>query len=324
MSGEASPEGDRWPDRWLVLRIPVSPDPVRRERVVDFLMEGGLGETQPRGVEEQEGGLVVYLPPPSVAEGGVGAVVERVRRGLRHLGEDRASDAVRPGWQAHEAWAEHWRAGFGTRRITPRIVVTPSWEPVEAAPGDLVLVVDPGMAFGTSEHPTTRGCLRLLDRHVEPGSRWADVGSGSGILAMACARLGADTVLALELDPWACTAARENLERNGLTETVRVESRAVGPAFLPGEEPFDGIVANIEAGILKPLVPGFARGLRSGGVLVLSGILLAEAPVMREIAEATGFHFVEEDREEEWWSCAFRLDSAAADAPGPGGPPPPP
>jgi len=324
VSSEASPPEDRWPDRWLVLRIPMPRDPVRRERVVDFLMEGGLGDARPRGVEEQEGGLVVYLPPPPDARGGVGAVVERVRQGLRDLDEERASDEVRPGWQAHEAWAEHWRAGFGTRRITPRIVVTPSWEPVQAEPGDLVLVVDPGMAFGTSEHPTTRGCLRLLDGHVETGSRWADVGSGSGILAMACARLGARSVLALELDPWACTAARENLERNGLTETVRVESRAVGPEFLSGEDPFDGIVANIEAGILRPLVTGFARGLRPGGLLVLSGILLAEAPEMREVAEAAGFRFLEEDREEEWWSCAFRRASGAGVAPATGGPPPPP
>jgi len=302
----------------------MSPDSARRERVVDFLMEGGLGATAPRGVEEQEDELVVYLPPPSGSEGGVGGLVERLRRGLRELGEERAADVVHPGWQPHEAWAEHWRAGFGTRWITPRILVTPSWLPVEAGPGEVVLIVDPGMAFGTSEHPTTRGCLRLLDRLVEPGSRWADVGSGSGILAMACARLGARSVLALELDPWACTAARENLERNGLTGAVRVESRAVGPEFLPGEEPFDGIVANIEAGILRPLVPGFARGLRPGGHLLLSGILQVEASTLRGVAEDAGFRFLAEDREGEWWTAAFRLDPVAAASSSPGGPPPPP
>jgi len=302
----------RWPDRWLVLRIPLAPDPGRRERVVDLLMEGGLEGLEPRGVEEQEDGLVVYVAPPAQSEGGVGPLVERLRHGLRQLGETRAADGIQPGWQAHEAWAEHWRRGFGTRRITDRIVVTPSWEPVEPAPGEVVLVVDPGMAFGTSEHPTTRGCLRLLDGRVEVGIRVADVGAGSGILSMACALLGARSVLALELDPWACTAARENVERNGLDGRVAVRSRAVGPDFLPGEEPFDGIVANIEAGILRPLVPGFARGLRPGGWLILSGILDTEAASMRATAEAAGFRFIEEDREGEWWSAAFLGPGGAA------------
>jgi ribosomal protein L11 methyltransferase len=302
----------RWPDRWLVLRIPIGPDAARRERVVDLLMNGGVEGLDPRGVEEREDGLVVYVAPPSPSEGGVGPLVERLRHALRQGGEARAADGIQPGWQAHEAWAEHWRRGFGTRRITDRIVVTPSWEPVAPTPGEIVLVVDPGMAFGTSEHPTTRGCLRLLDGRVEAGTRVADVGAGSGILSMACALLGARSVLALELDPWACTAARENVERNGLVGRVTVQSRAVGTDFLPGVAPFDGIVANIEAGILRPLVPGFARGLRPGGWLILSGILDTEAAAMRAIAEAAGFRFIEEDREAEWWSAAFLGPGAAA------------
>ncbi|TVP46890.1 MAG: 50S ribosomal protein L11 methyltransferase [Gemmatimonadales bacterium] len=323
MTSPGADSGDRWPDRWLVLRIPLPPEPSRRERVVDLLMEGDLQGMEPRGVEEREDGLVVYVAPPSPSEGGVGALVERLRHGLRQVGETRAADGIQPGWQAHEAWAEHWRKGFGTRRITGRIVVTPSWEPVDPAPGEVVIVVDPGMAFGTSEHPTTRGCLRLLDGRVESGTRVADVGAGSGILSMACAFLGARFVLALELDPWACTAARENVDRNGLTERVRVLSRSVGADFLPGEEPFDGIVANIEAGILRPLVPGFARGLRPGGWLILSGILDSEAADMRAAAEDAGFRFIEEDREGEWWSAAFAGPPGAAGAPRPDGSPPP-
>ncbi|CAN5778475.1 hypothetical protein BH23GEM11_BH23GEM11_03410 [soil metagenome] len=323
MTAPTAESDERWPDRWLVLRIPLASDPARRERVVDLLMDGGLEGLEPRGVEEREDGLVVYLAAPGPAEGGVGPLVERLRHGLRAVGEPRAADGIVPGWQAHEAWADHWRRGFGTRRITERIVVTPSWEPVEPAPGEIVLVVDPGMAFGTSEHPTTRGCLRLLDGRVEAGARVADVGAGSGILSMACARLGARSVLALELDPWACTAARENVERNGLTGTVEIRSRAVGADFLPGEDPFDGIVANIEAGILRPLVPGFVRGLRPGGWLILSGILDSEAVEMRATAEAAGFRFISEDREGEWWSAAFLGPAGAAGDRRPDGPRPP-
>jgi ribosomal protein L11 methyltransferase len=291
------------PDRWLVLHLQVSRDPELRERVVDLLMGGLPGTERPRGVEEREDALVIYLPPPP--EGGSDAVVEGVRTLVEGEGLVEAVREITAGWQPHEAWADHWRRGFGTRRITDRIVVTPSWEPVRPSPGEVVLVLDPGMAFGTSEHPTTRGCLRLLDGLVTPGTRIADVGSGSGILALAAAGLGAREVVAVELDPWAATAARENAERNGVADRVRVLSRGVGRGFLPGEGVFDGIVANIETPILRPLLPGFAQGVEEGGWLVLSGILESEAGEMTDRAREAGFRRTAVDAEEEWWSAAF-------------------
>jgi len=290
------------PDRWLVLTLPLEVEPELQEQVVDFLMEGGFSDAPPRGLEERGDSVILYLPPP---ESGVAPLVQKVQAGLRALGAHTAAQGLRPSWQPHEAWAELWRQGFATRHITPRIVVTPSWIPAEPGPGETVIVLDPGMAFGTSEHPTTRGCLRLLDPILEPGSRWADVGSGSGILAIAAARLGAREVLAVELDPWASAAARENVERNAVEDRVRVVSRAVGPEFLPGEPPFDGVLANIEAGILRPLLPGFRVGVRPGGWLILSGILESEAPGMQTATEALGFTFHGEDREGEWWSGRF-------------------
>jgi ribosomal protein L11 methyltransferase len=300
------------PDRWLVVRIPAPADPLLCEAVVGWLMEGGWSEVPPRGVHEAEGMLILHLPPPSAAPE---TLVEALRDGLRGLGAPASADGLTTSWQPHEDWAEIWRRGFGTRVISERIVVTPSWEPVEAGPGQVVLTLDPGMAFGTSEHPTTRGSLRLLDACVAPGSRIADVGAGSGILAMAAACLGAGEVLALELDPWAVNAARENAERNGVADRVRVVARGVGPEFLPGEAPFDGIVANIESPILRPLIPGFARGLRPGGWLILSGILEPEAPGMVTVARDAGFRLASEDREEGWWSGTF-IRAGGEDAPG--------
>jgi ribosomal protein L11 methyltransferase len=300
------------PDRWLVLHLPVGPDPELRERLVALLMESGWSGEAPRGVEERRDGLVVYLPPP---ESGVASLVERLKAELEAGGAPEVAAGVRPSWQPHEAWADHWRRGFGTRRITPRITVTPTWEPVNAARGEIVLTLDPGMAFGTAEHATTRGCLRLMDGRVQPGTRVADVGAGSGILSIAAAHLGAASVLALELDPWACTAARENAERNGVADRVRVVSRGVGPAFVEGEAAFHGIVANIETPILRPLVPGFARGLVPGGWLILSGILEPDGPGMVGTAAAAGFHLEAEDREAGWWSAAFTALRPAAAPP---------
>lgn len=304
------------PERWLALHLPVGENPLLREGVVDLLLSGALPGDPPRGVEEREEGLVAYFAPPA---DGVAPLVEAVRAGLREMGAGATAGALRPAWQPHEAWADHWRRGFATRVITERITVTPSWIPAQPAPGGIVVVVDPGIAFGTSEHPTTRGCLRLLDGRVAPGGRFADIGAGSGILAVSAALLGAREVVAVELDPWACAAARENVERNGVSDRVRVVSRAVGEDFLPGEPPFDGIVANIETPLLLPLLGGFARGLAPGGWLLLSGILAGEeAAQMRGAASRAGFTLEEEDREGEWWSGAFR-HSATGVGPGVGG-----
>jgi ribosomal protein L11 methyltransferase len=310
MTPERLLEDETPPDRWMVLCIDPGPDPDLRELLVDQLLSGTLLTSVgidgvPRGVEERDAGLVVFLPPPEGVD--TEALGARIQAELGAGGMESAS--VEVSWQPHEAWSELWRRGIHTRRVSPRVVVTPPWEPVEPAPGEAVVTIDPGMAFGTSEHPTTRGCIRLLDPRVEVGSRIVDVGAGSGILAIACAKLGAASVLALELDPWACTAARENAERNGVDERVRVRARAVNAEFLPGEEPFDGLVANIESGILLPLIPGFAHGVRAGGWMILSGILQSESHRILERANDVGFELTDEDREGEWWSAAFVLKS---------------
>jgi len=285
------------PERWLTLEIPRPPEEDRQAILVEILLGWA-----PQGVEERPASLVVYLPdpadPPEEIARAVGAQLAEA------LGE---SDPIRVGtsWQAHQAWSEIWRQGFRARRITDRLVVAPSWDPPQREPGDVVLVLDPGMAFGTAEHPTTRGCLRLLDPRVRVGTRIADIGAGSGVLSIAAALLGAERVVAVELDPWAVTAARENVDTNAVSDRVEVRSGAVGPSFLPGELPFDGILANIEAAILLPLLAGFRSGLVEGGWLILSGILSHDAERVWQTALTHGFRLEEEDREGDWWSGAF-------------------
>lgn len=210
-------------------------------------------------------------------------------------------------WVDHEDWAESWKRGLVPRRLTERLAVTTTWHPVAPRPRDVVLVIDPGMAFGTAEHGTTRGCLRLLDRTVAPGERVLDVGAGSGILAIAAARLGAADVLALEGDPLALEALAENVALNGVGERVRWEQRWADSATLGGLVPRDGVLANIESGILRPLLGGFAAALRPGGWLILSGILDHEWPAMRDAAGAAGFRCADVDADGEWRSGLFRL-----------------
>ena len=313
---EAQSEDRGPPERWLALSFPAPADPDLREMVIALVMEGECTPEPPRGVEEHDGNVRFYLPPP---EGGVHPLVVGLQNALRSVGAEDAAQGVRPSWQAHEAWAELWRKGFSTRRITPRIQVTPSWLPLPTPPGEVVVTVDPGMAFGTSEHPTTRGCLALLDPRVSEGDRVADVGAGSGILAIACALLGASDVLALELDPWAAASARDNVALNGVQAQVRVETRGVGPAFLPHVSPLDGIVANMESPILKPLLPGFHGGLLPGGWLILSGILVAEKDEMDALTRGLGFLPTGSVQEEDWVALAYRKPGVGGESVGPVG-----
>lgn len=290
-------EGKPAPRGWRVVRVPKPADPDQAALAVEALLEAPI-----RGVEEREDELVAYLPADEEGEGDDALMQEISLRLAGALGE---APKVTTSWQVHEAWEERWRQGLGPRRITSRLVVSPSWVDPELNPGELLVVVDPGMAFGTAEHPTTRGSLRLLDRLVEPGQRVADVGAGSGILAVAAARLGADEVVAVEMDAWSCQVARENARANGVEGRVQIRQLAVAPEFLPDEPPFHGIVANIESGVLLPLLAGFAGGLEADGWLILSGIMADEAADVRRAAAAEGLELRDEDREEEWWTASF-------------------
>lgn len=284
----------------------------RAEDVRELLIEELLS-LPTRGVEDRGDDLVVYLPPPGEA---VEQLLETIRERIARVTGSEVP-GIRFRWQEHEEWDDVWRRAFRPRRVTDRLVVSPSWEEPPLEPGDLLITLDPGMAFGTAEHPTTRGCLRLLDGAVRPGDRVVDVGAGSGILSIAAALLGAGRVLALEMDEWACTAAEENARTNGVEGKVTVLTLAVGPEFLPDEAPADGIVANIEAGALTALLPGFRSGLAPGGWLILSGILSHEARGVIQAAGEAGFSLRRPDREDAWWSGLFFV---AGEDPEPGEP----
>ncbi|MFQ5536760.1 MAG: 50S ribosomal protein L11 methyltransferase [Gemmatimonadota bacterium] len=289
------------PRRWLELRTPLPDDPD-----VAALLTEGLLALGARGVEERDHRLVSYLEEPDDPD----AFVEYAREEL--AGWAGVSDLrLETRWQEHEDWAETWKRGLKTRRISARIRVTPSWIPVEPGEGEVVLIIDPGMAFGTAEHGTTRGCLRLLDGAVGAGDQVLDVGAGSGILSIAAARLGAREVVAVEGDLLACEALWDNVRLNGVEDSVRVVPEWADVEGLSALGPAQGVVANIESGTLAPLMPGFAGALVPGGWLILSGILEREWLNMRRAAEAEGFELRRVDADGEWRSALFsRMEGA--------------
>lgn len=282
------------PERWFALsaRLPLD-DPLRELLGEALLALGGLS------VAEEDELLVTYLPPPDDPD----AFLEHARSFLAEwiLADEPLELAW--WWQADEDWSREWKRGLGPRQVTERIVTKPSWVDYDATPGQIVIDIDPQMAFGTGEHATTRGCLRLLDGLVQPGDRVLDVGSGSGILSIAAAQLGAREVVAIEYDVDANVNARENLIRNGVDDRIRIVEARADPALIAAQGPFDLVLANILSSVIRPLLPAFRTALRPGGRVIVSGILQSERDEVTASAEAAGLRVAREDREEDWWSA---------------------
>jgi ribosomal protein L11 methyltransferase len=242
-----------------------------------------------------------YLPVDDRLEDRLAALKERLAA-LRDAGLDPGDD-VTVRFVQDEDWAEAWKAYFRPIRVGRSLVIKPSWETLAATDGDRVIELDPGMAFGTGAHPTTQLCLTLLEERVAPGDRVLDLGTGSGILALAAARLGAREVLALDLDPIAVAAARENVSANGLAALVRVEEGGVEAASDPS---YDLVVANILADVIRDLAPALARLVRPGGLLIASGIIAERAADVTAALRAAGFDPEEERAQEEWRALVGR------------------
>jgi ribosomal protein L11 methyltransferase len=199
-------------------------------------------------------------------------------------------------------WAEAWKRGYAPQRIG-RIVIVPSWLDEPMAPGELSIRLDPGMAFGTGLHPTTRGCLTLLQQ-VEPiPDRCLDVGTGSGILGIAALRLGARQVVGLDTDPVAVTAATANASLNGLAD--RFEARRGTIGVEPVEEPYPLVLANLVASLLVDLAPALATNVAEGGRLIASGIIEPRADEVLASLGAARFQPVDRLDDGEWVSLSL-------------------
>jgi len=201
---------------------------------------------------------------------------------------------------AEADWAEAWKAHFPVMRIGRRLVIRPTWRSHRAAADDVVLALDPGMAFGTGLHPTTRLSLVALERLADAGrladARVLDVGCGSGILAIAALRLGGSEALGVDTDPIAIEATLANARRNRLGRRIRAREGS-----LPTDEPpFDVIAANLIAGVLVPLAPLLRAELAPDGRLVASGIFVDREAEVRAAFEAAGLAVTERIGEGDW------------------------
>jgi ribosomal protein L11 methyltransferase len=247
-----------------------------------------------------------YVPADdaALAEGAAAEVTDALGHlqafGLRPIGELRTR-------LVHGAdWAEAWKAYFPVLRVGRRLVIRPTWRRHRSAPDDVVISIDPGMAFGTGLHPTTRLCLEGLERLADDGrlaqARVLDVGCGSGILAIAALKLGAVGALGVDTDPIAVESTLANARRNGLGRRLRASAGSVPT----GEPEVDVVLANLIAGVLVQLAEPMRDALRSGGTLLASGIFVDREDEVRLAFAGAGLEVATRLAEGEWVALEAR------------------
>lgn len=204
---------------------------------------------------------------------------------------------------AEEDWADNWKKYFEPARITHDLTIVPSWTDYEVTTGEKIIKLDPGMAFGTGTHPTTKMSLFALEQVLRGGETVLDVGTGSGVLSIASSLLGAKEIFAYDLDDVAVRVAQENIALNAGTENIHV---AAGDLLKGVDIEADVIVANILADILVNLTDDAYRLLKDEGYLIMSGIISEKWELVRESAEAAGFFLETHMIQGEWNACVFK------------------
>jgi ribosomal protein L11 methyltransferase len=249
-----------------------------------------------QAVEERDDGTLVAF---AADEEAVAALVEELGRAVD------TPVVIEPRRVESTDWSTRWREGLGPRKLG-RLTIIPSWLPEASAPDPLTIVLDPETAFGSGEHGSTRAALTLLSRLLQPGDRVIDLGSGSGILAIAAIKLGAARAIGIEIDPEANEVAGRNAARNGVSDRVEfLEGDAATLAPLVG--PADLLLSNILRAVNTALLPVIIRALRPGGSAIFSGMEQPESEEFRQAVTDAGFRLVQETLDAGWWGVAAVL-----------------
>jgi ribosomal protein L11 methyltransferase len=275
--------------RYPYVHVDVEPEEV--EEVSYLLWELGA-----QGVEERDAGTLNKTSAASTASTAMATLV------ASFPDEAAANEAIanlepreaKLEWVVGDAWRDAYKQYFKVTRLGERLVIRPSWEPFEAAASDVVVTLDPGRAFGTGTHESTRLIMKELDRRVRGGERVLDVGCGTGILAICALKLGSKDALCIDVDPDAVAVTRENAAFNEVSERIAADTTPVEDV----RETFPLVLANIQATVLIPLAEAIAARVQPGGLLMLSGILVGQESDV--LAAYPGFSLEAQPVEGEW------------------------
>jgi ribosomal protein L11 methyltransferase len=276
---------------WWAIDVRTAPE--SRDRIGAWL----VARTGQAVEERDDGTLVTFAPDEQAAD--------QLIAEMGHAAGGAAPETSRRRVEPVD-WSTRWREGLGSRSFG-RLTVAPSWASVRVEGDGPTVVLDPESAFGSGEHGSTRVALSLLERLVRPGDLVIDLGSGSGILALAAVKLGAARAIGIENDPEANLVAARNAARNGVGDAVRFldgEAGDLGPLLGPA----DLILSNILRSANTELLPAVTRTLRAGGTAIFSGMEVTEAALFRPAVESAGLAVLEEQTDTGWWGIAARRE----------------
>jgi ribosomal protein L11 methyltransferase len=279
--------------KWIELTVDVPPEYAEpMSEIFHRYGHGGVAIEQEAGHNPDEGEsppipdfvtVKTYLPIDNTTE----RRRNQIDVGVRLVAHLATISPLRKQYVEEEDWQNAWKEHFDPLRIGQHLVICPTWREVEITESDILIHLDPGMAFGTGHHPTTRTCMEILERETRPGDRILDVGCGSGILSVVAVKMGAASALGLEIDPVAARAGEENVRINGIEDKVQIVQGTL-PSPLAEAQGFDIVAANISAKVVTNLAPHLIDTVAIGGKLIAGGIIEPHVEGVTKALNAVG------------------------------------
>lgn len=259
---------------------------------------GLLWELKPLGIVELDHSLTISFEAKETLE-------ETVKNFLQHLVESAIINSFEYSAKTFEEinWNEEWEKNLKVIKVTERIVIKPSFRDYYPTPDEIVITIDPKMSFGTGEHQTTKLMLSLCEKFIEPKTRVLDVGTGTGVLAIASVLLGAESALGIDNDEWCYENALENIDQNHVYGNVEFRLAEIGNI---AEHDFDFLFANIQKDVLLHIAKDIAAKVKEGGKIILSGLLFTDEADILECYTKLGLSFIDKMQLDEWIALVFK------------------
>jgi ribosomal protein L11 methyltransferase len=303
------------PAEWLEVCVMVDPETAEAvsEVLSRYVPNGVAIEQIARDLDGADEGITTQLEPIVAVRAylPVDAELEekrqKIQEGLWHLSH--ITPLPEPAFRSvtESDWAEAWKEHYHVLHLGRRFVIKPSWRDYAAQPDEIVIELDPGMAFGTGLHPTTQMCLTALENYLDSRTRVLDLGTGSGILAIGAAKLGARSITAIDIDPLAVKAAAENVQANSVDQLIEVKAGSLPAAV--SQAPYDLIIVNILARVIIQLCEaGLGRVVRSGGRAIFAGLIDTQEQGVREALQMQGLSVVDRYQAKDWVCLIARRD----------------
>ena len=293
------------PDEWLELSIETPPEYVEPlTEIFHRYGEGGVAVEQPGGFNPDEGEsppipdrvvVKTYLPVDHTTD----HRRSQIDVGVRLVAHLAPVTELRERRVSQSEWQNSWKEFFHVLRVGERIVVCPTWREYEAKPDEVIVHLDPGMAFGTGHHPTTRMCLEMIEQTVTPGDSVLDLGCGSGILSIVAVKLGAERAVGLEIDPVAVKAGRANIDLNRAADSVELIHGTLPSPRAPAGS-FDCVFANISARVVTDLAARIVECIAPGGRLLVSGVIEKHLDGVTDALTAEGAIIERQEIDGDW------------------------